>query len=191
MLGNLPERLRIAQRDKRVISKFCQRYAFPIGIPVSLGTATHISSSYSRTAPAGTSSRDTAESSSRSLPSGVLLMRRSRLPYSAEKPASISLIRSAHDSAQMHRPPVRCRLSSISPRASRSASSIVRCVPQQDISLLGAAQSLSPFARITRLPARFPDSVWFWIQRLRHVQALGGARHIFVFGYGGKLPKLV
>ena len=90
------------------------------------GTATHISSSYSRTAPAGTSSRDTAESSSRSLPSGVLLMRRSRLPYSAETPASISLIRSAHDSAQMHRPPVRCRLSSISPRASRSASSIVR-----------------------------------------------------------------
>ena len=37
MLGNLPERLRIAQRDKRIVGKFCQRYAFPIGIPVSLG----------------------------------------------------------------------------------------------------------------------------------------------------------
>ena len=86
------------------------------------GTATHISSSNSRTAPAGSSSRETAQSSSRSLPSGVLLMRQSRLPYSAENPASMSLRRSTHDSAQIHSPPVRCILSSISFRASRSAS---------------------------------------------------------------------
>ena len=37
MLGNLSERLRIAQRDKRIVGKLSQRYAFPSGIPVSLG----------------------------------------------------------------------------------------------------------------------------------------------------------
>ena len=37
MLGNLPERLRIAQRDKRVVSQLGERHALPSGQPVSLG----------------------------------------------------------------------------------------------------------------------------------------------------------
>ena len=65
------------------------------------------------------------------------------------------------------------------------------CVPQQDISLLGAAQSLSRSLEQLGSQLAFQIPYGFGYSGLRHVQALGGARHIFVFCYGGKLPKLI
>ena len=64
-------------------------------------------------------------------------------------------------------------------------------VPQQDISLFGASESFSrPFEQLrTQLALQISYRLGYC--RLRHAEALCGARHIFVFGYGGKLPKLV
>ena len=97
MLGNLLKGLRTAECDKRVIRKLGQRDRVPqIRKAMSRpGTAMQISSSNSTSAPAGTSSRETAQSSSRSLPSGVLPMRKSAIAVlGRESRARISLSRS-------------------------------------------------------------------------------------------------
>ena len=143
MLGNLSERLRIAQRDKRIVGKLSQRYAFPSGIPVSLGhshahllivqqdgTRRHLVPRYR-----GIEQQIAALGRTADAQIQIAVLGGKTREYLAD-----TLRARQRTDAQ-----TTCPVQALLDFAACVALSFQYrpCVPQQDISLLGAAQSLS------------------------------------------------
>ena len=148
---------------RRVVGKFCQRYAFPIGIPMSLGHShAHLlivqqDGACRHLVPRYRGIEQQVAALGRAADAQIQIAVLGGKPREYLADTLRARQRTDAQTACAGSPQFR-RV-----RRARLPVSSVRTAAGYLPARCGAIPF--PFARITRLPARFPDSVWFWIQR--------------------------